>query len=917
MILWRLAISTFTVRKARTALTVAAVALSVSLVVTVTSGYRSMEQSALRYLNQYMGAADALVVPRDSMNGQIPERIVPQLEADPSVKIAIERLETYREMERAPDQIKPTKSADRADRVAAGFVPPDKVYVYLIGVRRPEDTKTTTLEPAEGKWFDTSTGDVAVVDQVAAEKLGVKLGEKVLVPGLKPLTLQIVGIVHKPTFFAQQNATMYLPLETLQHFTGNDNPPMITRISIDLHSGTNFDEFKQRWTAKLAATEPGAALHMRRDNAGELEKNLRGVQLLSYMGGTISIITATFIIFSALSMGISERQRVLAMLRAVGALRSQVFRLVVLEGVALSSLGVLVGIPLGIFFLILLYLRFPDFFAGGPSFSFGGMLYAAVGSILTAVAASILPAWWASRVSPLEAMSSSAPSPMARPPFGWAIVGLCAASIDPTLFCLPLDSIFQSFGAKDPPGLAQTTRFFGHFTLGAPGILMGFFLMAPLIVWICERTLAPLLATLAGVSGKLLRQQLSTGIWRSAGTAAALMVGLATLIAMQIQGHSLIGGWQLPTRFPDMFIWSSDIIGWADQQKFLTVPGIEMGSLMPVVVTTSHGDSRLQLAVAATLGQQMGVMFFGVDPDQATRLIQLDFRDNDGKPLPRDQQEAERSRVVAEMKSGRHLIITDEFRRARHLKIGDTIPLETLRNGIEPYTIAAVVWSPGADVVISMFDLARVLDQQTAGSVFGTVADAKNDFGATGARLFAANLVGGIPKEELLKNVQKALGDRGLSGGDVRQIKYAIETAFYRLLDLVSTVAIAAMAVASLGVANTVMASVRSRRWQFGVLRSIGLRREDLLRLILAEAAMLGMVGMFMGACAGIEVGFDAGRLSGVVIGYAPPMRIPWGIVAGGCFSLLVIALLASLWPAVSAARTDPLELLQAGRAST
>ena len=46
-----------------------------------------------------------------------------------------------------------------------------------------------------------------------------------------------------------------------------------------------------------------------------------------------------------------------------------------------------------------------------------------------------------------------------------------------------------------------------------------------------------------------------------------------------------------------------------------------------------------------------------------------------------------------------------------------------------------------------------------------------------------------------------------------------------RLLLLVSTVAFAAMAVASLGVTNTIMASIRSRRWQFGILRSIGVTR--------------------------------------------------------------------------------------------
>ena len=64
-------------------------------------------------------------------------------------------------------------------------------------------------------------------------------------------------------------------------------------------------------------------------------------------------------------------------------------------------------------------------------------------------------------------------------------------------------------------------------------------------------------------------------------------------------------------------------------------------------------------------------------------------------------------------------------------------------------------------------------------------------------------------------------------------------------------VAYAAMAVASLGVTNTVMAGIRTRRWQFGVLRSIGVTRSQLLRLVLSEASLLGIVACVMGLAAG------------------------------------------------------------------
>jgi putative ABC transport system permease protein len=643
------------------------------------------------------------------------------------------------------------------------------------------------------------------------------------------------------------------------------------------------------------------------------------VHILSYLGGAVSMLTAMFIVFSALSMGVTERQRTLAMLRAVGATRLQVFGLVMLEGFSLAIAGIVVGVPLGMFWMKLLHWKFSDMFAAGAMYSRGGILFASVGSILTALAASLLPGWWAARVSPMEAMSPATTGrPSGGPPLRWALFGLALAAIDPFLFFGPLERLASAAGAADPYELARTVRFYGHFAIGLPGVMLGLFLLSPMFVWLIERSIAPLAAGAMGVPVKLLRYQLSTGIWRAAGTAAALMVGLATLIALQVQGHTLIGGWQLPDKFPDIFIWSPDLISWADQKKLADVPGIAPGGLLPVVVTTPTGDSKASLALAAAFsGQGLGLMFFAVDPQTALNMVGLEFRDDNGNPLPQDQQAAAEAHAVQEMKKGRRIIVTDEFRQARQLKIGDQYRILTTVNGWQAYTICGIVWSPGADVFISMFDLGRVLDQPTAGSVFGTIDDAKRDFDVAGTWFFAADLRGGVDKETLLKDVQKALGSRGLAAGDVRHIKYGMETTFYRLLNLISTVAIAAMAVASLGVTNTVMASVRSRLWQFGVLRSVGLVRGELLRLVLAEAALLGAVGIALGLFGGMELAIDARQLSRTVLGYSPSLVVPWRIVAGGCGAVLVVAILASLWPALSVAYAEPLELLQAGRAST
>jgi len=122
--------------------------------------------------------------------------------------------------------------------------------------------------------------------------------------------------------------------------------------------------------------------------------------------------------------------------------------------------------------------------------------------------------------------------------------------------------------------------------------------------------------------------------------------------------------------------------------------------------------------------------------------------------------------------------------------------------------------------------------------------------------------------------------------------------------------------VSSLGVTNTIMASVRTRQWQFGVLRSIGVTRGQLLRLVLAEALLLGLVGVALGLIAGFEMTFNANALGAIVTGYAPPISVPWPAIFSGVAAVLIISVLASVWPAWVAARTEPLTLLQAGRAS-
>ena len=886
MVLPKLVLSNFLNRKARVALTLAAIAMSVSLVVSVTSGYTSIEAAAYKFFARYLGSIDAIITNTNYGNG-VPEDLLAGLKADPRVKNAIGRYDA--------ENIFPTPPAKSAE---------------VIGIL-PDDPQLGQMYFESGWWFNSSSGDVAVIDQGAARALNVHVGGEVaLAERDHKLILKVTGIVHKPDVMASFRPTIYVPLHTLQKY--KDAPGQVTKISIELKNHSDADKFVADWRPRLDRLDPAMRIRSAGESRKGLEQNLSIIHLLSYLGAVVSMVTASFIIFSTLSMGVSERQRTLAMLRAVGAYKSQIALLVVLEGILIAALGAAIGVVLGILFVRALVWKFDRLFYAGMVISYGGIALGVIGSLVSAVCASLLPAWSASRVSPLEAMSPLASAGRRGLPWMSALAGVVLIAIDPLILQGPGETVLGWIGVASPHEVMRAVKLYSHFLVGLPCIFTGFFLISPLLVWTVERVLGPVVAAMMGLKFALIRQQFSSGLWRAAGTCTALMVGLAILVALQTEGRTAINGWKLPDKFPDMFIVDFSGIPLAEAPKLEQTPGIKRGQVMPIAIVSPElskgffsmiGISQETSTLTSLMVMPDRTMYIGIDPNVAFKMIELDFREG-------NVADAERM-----LKMGDHVLVTAEYKRLKHLGVGDKLKLKT-DLGERDFTIAGVVWSPGIDVIVTAFDMGRQMEQRTAACVFGTISDAEKYFGIRRFMLFAANLDAGADKEIILKRVQKELKAEGMRAGDVRKIKDQIESDLKNFLLLISTVAFAAMAVAALGVTNTIMASIRTRRWQFGILRSIGVTRSQLLRLVLAEAVLLGIVGCAMGVPAGLLLSADAVVVQAAVTGYAPSLFIPWNFVVLGVGVIMAVSLLASLWPALLVARTETLELLQAGRAS-
>ena len=140
---------------------------------------------------------------------------------------------------------------------------------------------------------------------------------------------------------------------------------------------------------------------------------------------------------------------------------------------------------------------------------------------------------------------------------------------------------------------------------------------------------------------------------------------------------------------------------------------------------------------------------------------------------------------------------------------------------------------------------------------------------------------------------------------------------YLHVVEIVLTaIGLIALVVAAIGIANAMLAAVRERRREIGVLKAIGARDRDVLRVFLVEAAVLGFVGGILGALGGWLI---ARAVGGVVNGYLSDQGLvsvqlvfPVWVLAGAVLGSTFLAAAAGTLPAVRAARLPAREAVGA-----
>lgn len=255
-----------------------------------------------------------------------------------------------------------------------------------------------TLTIAEGTAPDANQPEGVVLGETLARSLRKRPGDSISLSGRD---FKISGISRQVGVIDDRSIMM--PMRAMQQLTGREGKA--TGFHIRLEHPELAGEMG-RVQARLARRFPDLSF----TETSEFLKNSQVTRLLraiAWGSSTIALATAFIAVLNTLLISVTERRREFGLFSAIGWKPSRIVCMVVLDGLVLSSAGVVVGIAIGLFCLHWITSH-PQWGALlQPDVTPGLIVQAVVMALVLGIAGGLYPAWRAARLNPLDLIRST------------------------------------------------------------------------------------------------------------------------------------------------------------------------------------------------------------------------------------------------------------------------------------------------------------------------------------------------------------------------------------------------------------------------------------------------------------------------------------------------------------------------------
>ena len=164
--------------------------------------------------------------------------------------------------------------------------------------------------------------------------------------------------------------------------------------------------------------------------------------------------------------------------------------------------------------------------------------------------------------------------------------------------------------------------------------------------------------------------------------------------------------------------------------------------------------------------------------------------------------------------------------------------------------------------------------------------------------------------------IKEQMKERGLrTFALIDQLK-EIKTAFMFMDMFLLAVAMIGITVASLGIINTMVMSILERYREIGIMKAVGASEKDVKKIFFFESGVIGFLGGVFGLALGWAISMVINQIANHFLikqgaPYVDYFSFPWWLCLGAVAFSILVSLAAGLYPAVRAARVDPVVALR------